>query len=427
MRRFLFLLAFQLPVVSSAQRSDPSIDRPVPCTPCPSCERRLPCARGAHVVRTSSRAVLTLEGRVLRYEITEKFTNRGTVVGEAEYLLPLPPRAAFEDLALSIDGEMVTGETLRADRARAIYEEIVRRQRDPALVEWMGQGLLRTRIFPIAPGEEKTVIVRFRAVAEREGEALRIDYRPPMRSGEDVVRSTLELRYPARGEFGRAFSPTHDLHAAEQGSLRAVSIDGVRSVVSVLVPVRSGTSASVHVLSHAVEGEDGFVMITIAPPPASRTSTPRDVTFVLDVSGSMRGAKLEQAKAAGRALLASLTVSDRFRVIAFSTDVRDFRDGWSAATPANVRLAQQYLRGLTAEGSTNISGALEDGSPLIPMNVTFTDLKIPLSKTINGRGTITIPKASLPIATSSNFVRFNAIVTWAGGGRRDVGLMYQRR
>ncbi|MFA6958235.1 MAG: hypothetical protein WC538_20395 [Thermoanaerobaculia bacterium] len=75
----------------------------------------------------------------------------------------------------------------------------------------------------------------------------------------------------------------------------------------------------------------------------------------------------------------------------------------------------------------HISGALADGSPLIPMNVSFTNLRVPLSTTINGRGTITIPKASLPIATSSNFVRFNAIVTWAGGGRREVGLMYQRR
>ncbi|MEK6611401.1 MAG: VIT domain-containing protein [Gemmatimonadota bacterium] len=366
MRRILFLLAIQLPLTAPAQRNPAQrnpgpLDRPIPCSlPCPTCEVRVPCVSGPRVERTSSRAVLTLDGRVVRYEITERFVNRGSVVAETEYLLPLPARAAFEDLALSIDGEMVTGETLRAERARAIYEEIVRRQRDPALVEWMGQGLLRARIFPIAPGEEKTIVVRFRAIAEREGDALRIDYRPPMRGSEGAVRSTFELRYPAHGEFGRAFSPTHDLHPEQSGSLRAVRADAVRSVVSVFVPVRTGTSASVHVLTHAVEGEDGFAMITVAPPPATRGTTPRDVTFILDVSGSMRGTKLEQAKAAGRALLASLNVSDRFRVIAFSTDVRDFREGWSAATPANVRSAQQYLRELAAEGSTNISGALEE-------------------------------------------------------------------
>lgn len=366
MRRIVFLLAIQLPAVASAQRNEGPLQRPIPCVPCTSCEMRAPCVNGARVVRTSSRAVLTLEGRVLRYEITEKFANRGTVVGETEYLLPLPARAAFEDLALSIDGEMVTGETLRADRARAIYEEIVRRQRDPALVEWMGQGLLRARIFPIAPGEEKTIVVRFRAIAEREGDALRIDYRPPMRAGEDAVRSTFELRYPARGEFGRAFSPTHDLQVDERGSLRAVRADAVRGVVGVFVPVRTGSTASVHVLTHAVEGESGFAMLTIVPPPATRGTTPRDVTFVLDVSGSMRGTKLEQAKAAGRALLASLNASDRFRVIAFSTDVRDFREGWSTATQANVRSARQYLHELTAEGSTNISGALEEALRVSP-------------------------------------------------------------
>ena len=70
----------------------------------------------------------------------------------------------------------MSGETFGADEARRMYEEIVRRQRDPALVEWMGQGMLRARIFPIAPGEEKRVLVRFQSVAQREGDALRIDY-----------------------------------------------------------------------------------------------------------------------------------------------------------------------------------------------------------------------------------------------------------
>ncbi len=362
MRRLVLSLAFSLPLTAAATPQIDRIDRPPPppcVVDCPTCDTRAPCIRAARVVRTSSRAVLTIDGRVIRYEITEHFVNRGNVVGETDYLLPLPARAAFEDLALSIDGEMVTGETMRADRARAIYEEIVRRQRDPALVEWMGQGLLRTRIFPIAPGEEKTVIVRFRAIAEREGDALRLDYRPPMRTGDDGARSTLEVRYAARGEFGRAFSPTHDLEVGEQGSVRYARADRVRGVATVLIPVRAERTASVHMLTHAKSGDDGFVMITIAPPALSRTVTPRDVTFVLDVSGSMVGAKIEQARHAGRALLAGLNPADRFRVIAFSSEVSGFRDGWQAATAPNVRAAQRYLDGLRAEGSTNISGALE--------------------------------------------------------------------
>ena len=124
------------------------------------------------VLRQSSDVRVDLADRVLHYEITETFVNRGGRVGEADFMFPLPKGAAFQDLKLSINGEMVSGETMNADAARQIYEDIVRRQRDPALLEWMGYGLLRARIFPIAPGEVKKVVVRFQTVAERESDAL---------------------------------------------------------------------------------------------------------------------------------------------------------------------------------------------------------------------------------------------------------------
>src|SRR5688500_366314 len=151
---------------------------PRPCVRvCPVNARCAPCRPiNPSVVKQSSQVRAQLNDRVVRYEVTEVFVNRGSGIGEADYVFPLPKGAAFQDLKLSIDGEMVAGETMSADRARSIYEQIVRQQRDPALVEWMGHGMLRARIFPIAPGEEKKVVVRFQMVAEREGDALRVDY-----------------------------------------------------------------------------------------------------------------------------------------------------------------------------------------------------------------------------------------------------------
>jgi Ca-activated chloride channel family protein len=116
----------------------------------------------------------------------------------------------------------------------------------------------------------------------------------------------------------------------------------------------------VSVLTHRPDSDPGFALITITPPASSGRATPRDVTFVLDVSGSMRGEKLQQAKAAGHALLSSLSRADRFRLIDFSTDVNSFREDFVAATAENIRDARRYLDGLRAEGSTNISGALEE-------------------------------------------------------------------
>ena len=143
-------------------------------------------------VRSDVRAELVGNGasRVVRYEVEERYVNNGARVGEADYMFPLPKGAAFQDLKLSINGELVSGETMNATDARRIYEEIVRRQRDPELVEWMGYGLLRARIFPINPGEEKRVVVRFQQVAEREGDAVRrrCSSIPGPRAHSDIAR-----------------------------------------------------------------------------------------------------------------------------------------------------------------------------------------------------------------------------------------------
>ncbi|HLA91114.1 MAG TPA: VWA domain-containing protein [Gemmatimonadaceae bacterium] len=334
---------------------------PPPCPPNAECLAAVRCRpMVAQVQRTASRVRADLDGRVVRYEVTETYVNRGGVVGEADYLLPLPKGAAFEDLALSINDEMVTGETMGADRARAVYEEIVRRLRDPALVEWMGHGLLRTRIFPIQPGEEKRVVVRFRAVAEREGDALRLDWLGTRRGNDTGGNESFVLTYENGGAFGDAYSPTHSLQRSNDRGRHVVRAEGARGPLTVLVPVRHGNGAAIALLAHAASGEDGYALITLSPPARAARETPRDVVFVLDVSGSMSGRKMEQARAAGRALLQTLTSADRFRVIDFSSDVRAFRDGWAAATSANVREALAYLDALRANGGTNIQAALEE-------------------------------------------------------------------
>ena len=374
MRRALFVLttvAF-LPLAASAQGT--IIPRPCPLNQlCPR-----PIQWG--VVRTASHVQVRMDDRVLHYEVEEQFTNRGGGIAEADYIFPLPDGAAFQDLKLSIDGELVAGETMSADKARGIYEEIVRRQRDPALVEWMGQGMLRARIFPIRPGEVKRVVVRFDAVARREGDALRVDYR---RAGNNTVMrderstggegETFVLSYADGSALGTAYSPTHKLTRRVSNGRVTVEADGNTREVTILVPIRRSTEASVSLLAHATSGSEKFALITLTPPTRSVRHTPRDVTLVLDVSGSMSGRKLAQAKAAGRQVLATLDGTDRFRIIDFSTDVRTFRDSFVGASAANIREAQRYLDALEAQGSTNISGALDEA-----LRVHSPDDRLPL-------------------------------------------------
>ncbi|HTR77978.1 MAG TPA: VIT domain-containing protein, partial [Gemmatimonadaceae bacterium] len=369
------LIAATTLAFSAAAAAAQGMILPRPCTPrvtqpgIPGSE--VPClpVGAASIARTSTDVHVALSAGVLHYEVDERFRNNGGTIGEADYLFPLPDGAAFQDLALSIDGELVTGETLGATEARQVYEDIVRRQRDPALVEWMGYGLVRARIFPIHPGEEKRVVIRFQSVAKREGDAIRVDYfggtaPAGTRTGPSSQgRVSLTLTYPENGTYGQAYSPTHELDVSDDQGQRVVSVRGDARDATILVSLPTSTQPAISLLANAPGGEDGFALVTIAPPTnAARTDdiVPRDVTLVLDISGSMQGAKMEQARTAGKQLLATLRPTDRFRLIDFSTDVHTFRDEFENATAANVREANQYLDALEADGSTNIAGALTE-------------------------------------------------------------------
>jgi Ca-activated chloride channel homolog len=418
---------------------------------------------GPAVARTSSQVEATLADRVVHYEVTEMFINRGPRLAEADYLFPLPAGAAFQDLQLSINGELVAGEALNARDARGVYEEIVRRLRDPALVEWMGTGMLRARIFPIAPGEVKKVVVRFQTVAQREGDAIRIDYAgagapdprgvggmpvglptdqsairrtgsggagagPDDGSDRTAAASFFTLTYRAADGFGTPYSPTHSLTAARDGDRRSVRIDGWAHDVTILLPITRSSSAAVTMLPYATGEGPGFALITVAPPVVHVTPTPRDLTFVLDVSGSMSGRKLEQARAAGRQMLATLTSRDRFRMIDFSTDVRKFHDQFETATPEHIRDAEHYLDQLEAEGSTNIEAALFAALSVIPEDGTTPpeETRLPLTLFItDGEPTIGQRNAPALVAQAVAALGRTRLFTFGLGADVNSSLLEQ--
>jgi Ca-activated chloride channel homolog len=445
MRSLLLLAALCIPKVVSAQIVEGGPGWPCPV---PLCRLGIPCQRPIcpiqppFVVRQSSDVRVELVDRVLRYEVTETFVNRGSRVGEADFMFPLPKGAAFQDLKLSINGEMVAGETMNANQARQIYEEIVRRQRDPALLEWMGYGLLRARIFPIAPGERKKVVVRFQTVAEREGDALRVDYFRGMRTAQRELsqqpegQTSFVLTYPDEPMYGRAYSPTHSLYEGgyvrgdsedlsfasnSRGSMRRVEVRDATGEVTILIPVRRSTSAAISLLANAPGNGDGFALITLSPPAVRPRPVPRDLTFVIDVSGSMSGQKIEQARAAGKQILGSLSPMDRFRLIDFSSDVRTFRDGFSAATRENIRAAERYLDQLDAQGSTNISGALDEAlstpvqSGRLPIILFLTD----------GQPTVGERDASVIASNVANQRGSRRLFTFGVGADLNVSLIEQ--
>jgi Ca-activated chloride channel family protein len=223
--------------------------------------------------------------------------------------------------------------------------------------------------------------VRFQSVAPREGDALRIDYfrsSSPMggtrvaqedRRGSRERGPSFTLLYPNERQYGTAYSPTHDVDVGRDGDRRRVELRGGASDVTVLIPVRRGNAPSISMLPYAGGENDRFALVTLSPPAIGSRRTPRDVTLIMDISGSMSGRKMEQARQSARRLLETLSPEDHFRIVDFATEVRAYPGTMSdrsasaifaSATPAHIRDAQRYIADLDAGGSTNISGALRE-------------------------------------------------------------------
>ena len=116
---------------------------------------------GSGVTKVRTHVSVNVTGRVATVVVEEWFRNDGPMLGEGDYLYPLPGEAVFSNFSLFQGDEELRGETMDASRARAIYEEIVRSRRDPALIELAGHGLIRARIFPINQGETRRITLRY--------------------------------------------------------------------------------------------------------------------------------------------------------------------------------------------------------------------------------------------------------------------------
>jgi Ca-activated chloride channel family protein len=112
---------------------------------------------------------VTIDQGVATTAVDQEFYNPNPQRLEGTYIFPLPDGAAIDKFAMDVDGQMMEAELLSADKARSIYEEIVRRQRDPALLEYAGRGAFKVRIFPIEPNSKKHVKLQYSQLIKSDG------------------------------------------------------------------------------------------------------------------------------------------------------------------------------------------------------------------------------------------------------------------
>lgn len=307
-----------------------------------------------------------LKDQVAQVQVSQTFVNTGTAQMEVQFVFPLPYDGAIDQLTLLVDGEELPAQLLPADKARARYEEIVRKSKDPALLEWLGNGLFQTNVFPVPPGKERTVSLHYNQLLRKDQGVT--DFLFPLSTArytsQPVEKLDIRVSIESTLPILNVYSPTHDVKVTDSGkkgsrvtlSLKdAVPTSDFRLFYDVN-PKKVATS----VLSYKPEGkEDGyFLLLTTPQVPEREERVAKTVLFVVDKSGSMSGEKIEQAKGALKFVLNNLRPGDTFNIIAYDSSVQSFRPELEKFTDETRQQALGFVEGLYAGGGTNIHDAL---------------------------------------------------------------------
>jgi Ca-activated chloride channel family protein len=312
------------------------------------------------------RVTVEIGDQVATTHVDQVFYNELPYDIEGDYIFPLPEGAAISQFAMWVDGQRLQAQVLERDEAQRIYEDIVRQRRDPALLEYVGRNAFRARIYPIPARGEKRIEIEYTEVLSRDGDL--VSYRYPLNtekfSTKPLEQVSVSVRIHAREGIGAVYSPSHDVAVVRKDAFTADVSYEEKGVTPnqdyVLYYSLQDDRLGANVISYRPPGEDGYFLMLLSPGQvvSAERAIPKDVHLVLDVSGSMRGEKLVQAKNAARYVLDNLNPDDRFNLLAFGTGTRLFAQ---RPQPVSQRDgAHAFIGDLQAGGGTNIDRALAE-------------------------------------------------------------------
>lgn len=352
---------------------------------------------------------ISVTGVIARATVRQEFTNPSSQKGdwlEGIYVFPLPETAAVDHLRMKIGVRTIEGQIKEKSEAKQVYEQAKQEGKRASLVEQERPNVFTTSVANIGPGEHITVEIEYQetirydngrfqlrfpmAVGHRyiPGTPVIVEGQAPKGTGTaldtdrvpDASRITPPVQPPSQGSINpvslsislnpgipvaNVESPTHPIiviptpEGHYQISLRedAVPADRDFQLVWHQAPHREPLAT---IFTEQRRGET-YAMLMITPPTQpdeKMPRMPRDLTFIIDTSGSMAGPSIEQAKSSLAVALTRLTTQDRFNIIQFNNTVRSLFPTLEPVTTTTIKKAIRYTEGLSASGGTEMLPAL---------------------------------------------------------------------
>ena len=313
---------------------------------------------------------------------------------EAELVVPVPDKAVVRGFAFEGPAGEPVARVLLKDEARATYDGLVAKIRDPALLEFLGCDLVRSSVFPVeARGTQKVRLI-YEHLLPMDGS--RADYVLPRSESLDyAVPWTITVRVRSARPISTVYSPSHTLETERLGpgdiAIRLAPGAGMEPGPFCLSCLFEEGAVTASLLAYPdLKGDGGYFLLLAGTPAGARepqasarrdTASPlkREVILALDCSGSMSGEKIEQVRQAALQVVSALEDGETFNLIVYNEGVDLFAPAPVVMSEPTLREARAYLAGIRAQGGTNIHEALltalhQQSTPgTLPMVLFLTD------------------------------------------------------
>ncbi|MBW2704320.1 MAG: VWA domain-containing protein [Deltaproteobacteria bacterium] len=283
---------------------------------------------------------------------------------EAQLLIPVPDGATLMGFDFHGKAKEPTAKLLPKAEAKRTYQAIVAQVRDPALLEFTGMNLIQSSVFPLEARGSQKIRITYEHLLSADGN--RIDYVLPRSESLDFsVPWTIAVEIKSKRRISTAYSPSHEIKTLRRGDKRITALlaEHDRSKpgpfrLSFLLET-GGVSASLFAYPDPKTGGGYFLLLAGAPGPKDNSpSIKRELTVVLDRSGSMSGKKIKQSRKAALQVLSGLNPGETFNLLAYNESLRSFSSKAVEKTEESIKKARAWLEGMQPRGGTNIHDAL---------------------------------------------------------------------